>query len=70
MYASTYNALSHLMVGSTCDAHAEKTYIYVKKLLNDIESVDSMLRTEHEKPIWATKYNLICLINCKEYMVR
>ena len=51
MYASTYNALSHLMAGSTCDTHAEKSYIYVKKLLNDIEAVDSMLRTENEKPI-------------------
>ena len=70
MYASTYNALSHLMAGSTCDTHAEKSYIYVKKLLNDIEAVDSMLRTENEKPIWTTKYNLICLLNCKEDMMR
>ena len=55
MYASTYNALSHLMAGSTCDAHAEKTYIYVKKLLNDIEAVDRILLTENEKPVWSTK---------------
>ena len=40
MYASTYNALSHLLAGSTYDTHAEKSYIYVKKLLNDIEAVD------------------------------
>ena len=70
MYASTYNALSHLMSGSTCDKHAERSYIYVKKLLNDIEAVDRILRTEYEKPVWTTKYNLICLLNCKEDMVR
>jgi hypothetical protein len=58
------------MSGSTCDKHAERSYIYVKKLLNDIEAVDRILRTEYEKPVWTTKYNLICLLNCKEDMVR
>ena len=70
MYASTYNALSHLFAGSTCDTHAEKSYIYVKKLLNDIEAVDKILRTENDKPVWTTKYNLLCLLKCKEDMVR
>ena len=70
MYASTYNALSHLLAGSTCDTHAEKSYIYVKKLLNDIEAVDKILRTENDKPVWTTKYNLLCLLNCKEDMLR
>ena len=69
MYASTYNALSHLMAGSTCDAHAEKTYIYVKKLLNDIEAVDRILRNENENPVWSTKYNILFLMNCKEDMI-
>ena len=70
MYVSTYNALSHLFAGSTCNTHAEKSYIYVKKLLNDIEAVDKILRTENYKPVWTTKYNLLCLLNCKEDMLR
>ena len=42
----------------------------MKKLLNDIEAVDKILRTENDKPVWTTKYNLLCLLNCKEDMLR
>ena len=42
----------------------------MKKLLNDIEAIDKILRTEKDKPVWTTKYNLLCLLNCKEDMLR
>ena len=70
MYASTNNALSHLMTFFSNDSHAELTYLHVKRLLNDIEHVDSQIRTSTEKPVWAQKYNLLCLLNCKEDMIR
>ena len=70
MYASTTNALSHLMTKYSNDTHAELTYQHVKRLLSDIEHVDSQIRTLTEKPVWVQKYNLLCLLNCKEDMIR
>ena len=70
MYASTTNALSHLMTKYSNDTHAELTYQHVKRLLSDIEHIDSQIRTSTEKPVWAQKYNLLCLLNCKEDMIR
>ena len=70
MYASTYNALSHLMSESSNDTHARVCYIHVKRLLNDIEAVDQVVRGNEEKPVWHQKYNLLCLLNCKEDMQR
>ena len=70
MYASTYNILSHLMADATNDAHIEVTYIHAKRFLNDVECVDKQLRTSFDKPVWAQKYNLLCLLNCKEDMYR
>ena len=70
MYASTNNALSHLMTKFSNDTHAEVTYQHVKRFLNDVEHVDSQLRESKEKPVWVQKYNLLCLLNCKEDMLR
>ena len=42
----------------------------MKKYLNDVEEVDRKLRLEKEKPVWCQKYNLICLLNSSEDMVR
>ena len=70
MYASTNNSLSHLMAFFSNDSHAELTYLHVKRLLNDIEHVDSQIRTSTKKTVWAQKYNLLCILNCKEDMIR
>ena len=70
LYASTSNVLSHLLAYSLSNNHIEKSYIFVKKYLNDVEEVDRKLRLEKEKPVWCQKYNLICLLNSREDMVR
>ena len=71
LYASTYNALSHLMAGSVNDEHIEQTHFHVIRLLNDVEIVDMYVRTQHGgKPVWTQKYNLLCLLNCKDDMMR
>ena len=70
MYASTNNALSHLMADYSNDTHASVCYLHVKRLLNDIEAVDQVVRSKEEKPVWHQKYNLLCLLNCKEDMQR
>ena len=71
LYASTYNALSHLMAASVNDAHIDKTHFHIIRLLNDIDQVDTHIRMLHGgKPIWTQKYNLLCLLNCKDDMKR
>ena len=71
VYASTYNALSHLMATSINDAHIEDTHFHILRLLNDIEALDKKLRTLNgSKPIWTEKYNLSCLLNSREDMTR
>ena len=68
MMASTFNLLSHVMATSANDLHIEKTYLSVKRCLNDIENVDNKIRNETDKPVWVQKYNLLCLLNTKEDM--
>ena len=70
LYASTSNLLSHLLAYSVNKNHIEKSYVYVKKYLNDVEDIDSKLRIDKEKPVWCQKYNLICLLNSREDMLR
>ena len=71
VYLSTYNVLSHLMATSINDQHIEDTHFQIIRLLNDIEALDKKLRTLNGgKPIWMEKYNLCCLLNCKEDMIR
>ena len=71
LYASTHNVLSHLMAASVNDAHIDETHFHIIRLLNDIDQVDTHIRKLHGgKPIWAQRYNLLCLLNCKEDMKR
>ena len=70
MYASTSNLLSHLLAIHVNNNHINQSYLIIKRFLNDVESVDRKLRQENEVPIWNQKYNLICLLNCREDMLR
>ena len=59
------------MAASANDAHADETHFHIIRLLNDIDQVDTHIRKLHGgKPIWAQRYNLLCLLNCKEDMKR
>ena len=70
LYASTSNLVSNLLAYSVNDHHIEICNLFVKRYLNDLETVDKKLRVGNDKPIWCQKYNLICLLNCKEDMKR
>ena len=70
MYASTSNVLSHLLEIHVSIDHINQSYLFIKRFLNDVESVDKKLRQENEKPIWNQKNNLICLLIFREDMLR
>ena len=70
MYASTSNVLSHLLAKHVNNDHINQSHLIIKIFLNDVESVDRKLRQENEKPIWNQKYNLLCLLNCREDILR
>ena len=44
--------------------------MHVKWLLNDIEAVDKVVHGKDKKKVWHQKYNLLCLLNCKEDLQR
>ena len=58
------------MAASVNDAHIDETHFHIIRLLNDIDQVDTHIRMLHGgKPIWTQKYNLLCLLNCKEVQI-
>ena len=68
MMVSVYNSLNLLMAASIDKEHIELTHLYILRALNDINRVDRHLRANQKSPIWFLKYNLLCLLNCKQDM--
>ena len=66
MLVSVYNSVNLLMCPTVSKEHSDKTHCYIIKALNDIHKVDSHVRANQASPIWFLKYNLLCLLNCKE----
>ena len=70
MLISVYNSLSYLLFRNIDEKHALMTSFSIKRSLNDIDNVDKLVRKLGDKPIWHIKYNLLCLLNCPEDMMR
>ena len=70
MLISVYNSLSYLMFRKIDKHHVMMTSYSIKRSLNDIDNVDKLVRKSANKPIWHIKYNLLCLLNCPEDMMR
>ena len=68
MMISVHNALNLLMATSVSTKHIEYTHCSILRALNDIHKVDKHLRANQKNPIWLVKYNLLCLLNCREDM--
>ena len=66
MLVSVYNSLKLLLYPTITDDHIDRTHCYIIKALNEINFVDKHVRANHNSPIWFLKYNLLCLLNCKE----
>ena len=70
MLISVYNSLSYIMFRKINKHHVMMTSYSIKRSLNDIDNVDRLFRKSPNKPIWHIKYNLLCLLNCPEDMMR
>jgi len=70
MMVSVYNSLCYLTHGTIDEHHSSITLFTVIRSLNDIEILDGNLRLSTSQPIWHIKYNLLCLLNCPEDMMK
>ena len=70
MLISVYNSLSYLMFRKIDKHHVIMTSYSIKRSLNDINNVDRLVQKSPNKTIWYVKYNLLCLLNCPEDMMR
>ena len=68
MLVSLYNCIKMLKSRVLDTIHIEQSHYFVLRLLNHRNEVDEFLRANQRSRIWHLKYNLLCLLNCKNDM--